>query len=57
VSDDSDDDWLEEGEETAVVPEGEKIEVEAEADKEDKEKVDTAERDVRNVMSTTEMRV
>jgi len=48
VSDDSDDEWLEEGEETAVAPEGEKIEVGAEADKKNQEKADAAERDVRN---------
>jgi len=48
VPDDSDDEWLEEGEEMAVAPEGEKLEVEAEAGKKDQEKADTAERDVGN---------
>ena len=33
MPDDSDDEWLEEGEEMAVAPEGEKLEVEAEAGK------------------------
>jgi hypothetical protein len=42
------DEWLEEGEETAVAPEHEKVEVEAEAGKKDQEMVDTAERDIRN---------
>jgi len=48
VPDESDDEWLEEGEQTAVAPEGEKLEVEAEAGKKDQEKADTAERDVSN---------
>jgi hypothetical protein len=48
VPDDSDDEWLEEGEEMAVAPEGEKLEVEAEAGKKDQEKADTAEKDVGN---------
>jgi hypothetical protein len=47
VPDESDDEWLEEVE-TAVAPEGEKMEVEAEAGKKDHKKMDTAERDVRN---------
>jgi hypothetical protein len=47
VIDESDDEWLEE-EETAIAPESEKVEVEAEAGKKEQEKADTAERDVRN---------
>jgi hypothetical protein len=47
MPDDSDDEGLEEGEETAVAPEGEKMEVGAEASKKDQEKADTADRDVR----------
>jgi len=45
---------LEEGEETAVDPEGEKMEVEAEAGKKDQEKAETAEREVRNERNCNE---
>jgi len=50
VPDDSDDEWLEEGEgeETATALEGEQMEVAAEAGKKDQEKADTVERDIRN---------
>jgi hypothetical protein len=54
VPDDSDDEWLEEGEEMAVAPEGEKMEVETEAGKKDEEKLDTAERDVRKECNCNE---
>ena len=54
-ADDAVDEWLEEGEEKAVVPEGEKMEVEAEAGKKDQEKVDVAEWDVRNECTAIRM--
>jgi hypothetical protein len=54
VPDDSDDEWLEEGEKMAVAPEGEKMEVETEAGKKGQEKADTAERDVRKECNCNE---